>query len=97
MRHKPDTGRLTSFVFRYTEEALLRPRRVKLQNGKTVGIGGSIRITPSPPSLPYTVPEITSEELRVLLTLSGTSFDHLVIVEPVKEKEDVSDLSHDDT
>jgi hypothetical protein len=48
-----------------TEYAIQKPIRIIL-NGVEVGVGGAIRVVPSPPSLPYVAREATPEEYEIL-------------------------------
>lgn len=48
-----------------TPYCIENPVRIRV-NGVEVGVGAAIWVTPSPPALPYIVPEATQEQYEIL-------------------------------
>lgn len=94
MKQKTDNSRQAVQAYTYTEEAKKNPRRVRLPDGRWVGVGGPISMVPTPPRLPYVVPEATPQELSFLVDKMGLK--HLVQTAP-PVVEDVLDVQDPDT
>lgn len=77
------TTKETLGVYSYAPGVSLKPRRVRVPSSKKwVGLGSSLKITPQPPKLPYTVPEANQTELAELYEQPG--FKKLIIFTPSK-------------
>ena len=48
-----------------TPYCIANPVRIRV-HGVEVGVGAAVEVVPSPPALPYTVPEATPEQYEIL-------------------------------
>jgi hypothetical protein len=48
-----------------TPYCIANPVRIRV-HGVEVGVGAAVQVVPSPPALPYTVPEATPEQYEIL-------------------------------
>ena len=65
---------------------------ITLVKGKRVGVGAAIEAKPTPPALPFTIAEATSEQYGELLNRGLSKW-----VESYEETNEISDASESDT
>ena len=78
------TEKGTPGAYSYAPGVVDKPIRLRVPSTrKWVGIGASLQITPTPPKLPYTIPEATQSELAELFKAGYTN---LIVFTPPTAK-----------